>query len=136
MSSVLRQRGQVSLEYLVLTAGLLGVYSIVLPGLLSSFQNGQYNFNDAVQKSIASQVAATAKEVNLLGEGSELQSNFTSPVDFEIVFGNQQVITGNYSFGAPVVDGNAQVKKGRNGFTFLKTDAGVKIEVVQIIAIR
>ncbi len=105
-------RAQASMEYLLLTAGMLVIYAFVFPVFLSSFQNASNSFTNASIKSIGDQLQWKAQEVNELGAGSMLEMRLFSPV------GSQFNIN----------DAELNVTKGENIFTFQKTETGVSIQ--------
>ncbi len=122
-------KAQVSIEFLVITAGLLAIYSLVLPALTSSFQNTTLDFNGNIAKSIVNQIAWKTREVNLLEEESVLYMNFNSPVEFSLAFNNGEISSSfNYSTDANgVADGTLVISKGLNAVKFTKIQEGVQV---------
>ncbi|MFH1246874.1 MAG: hypothetical protein V1644_00700 [Candidatus Micrarchaeota archaeon] len=106
-------RGQVTVEFLVVAAGLLAVYAVSFPVFASSFQKASNEFNSQVSNSIVDQVKWKASEVELLEEGSTLYSEVNSPFEF------------NFSVGETAFN----VKRGVNVFQFSRTSSGVEIQL-------
>ena len=123
-------RGQLTLEFLMITAGLLAVYAVVLPSSLSSFQRSSNVFDSNAGASIVSAMIWKANEVNLFESGSQLSGKFNSPLEFNFSIENNVVRAPFNVSIAPDNIGDAQfeVKRGDNLFTFLKTNSGVSIQ--------
>ncbi len=102
-------KAQITIEFLIVSAGLLAVYALLLPSLINSFENANEHFNKNTIKAIEGQITWKAGEVDLLEPGSMLKSEVNSPVEFTIE-----------SYGV-------EIKKGRNELLFVKTIAGVEI---------
>ncbi|MFH0713712.1 MAG: hypothetical protein V1722_04480 [Candidatus Micrarchaeota archaeon] len=130
MHSHSRPHGQVTIEFLVITAGLLAAYALVLPSLVNSFQQSSFAFNSNVEKAIARQIAWKIQQVNLLEEGSELQSVFYSTSVFQILINQNEVSLLNSSFPAQgALPKVLQVPKGNCTVLFAKTLDGVEIQL-------
>ncbi len=121
-------KGQISLEFLVITAGMLAIYAVVFPLLFSSFQTSLLGFNTLAANSIAQQIKWKAEEVALLEQGALLTSRFSSPVEFVVIVNNGELFTDfNYSDEINALDNELFLAKGRNEFVFEKTEHGVEI---------
>ncbi len=105
-------RGQLSVEFLVVSAGLLAVYSLILPSLFSSFEKTSVSFNSQLRNSIIQNIEWKANEVELLEDGAVLYADITSPFEF------------NFSSRGSSVN----VAKGKNSFEFIRTSQGVEIQ--------
>ncbi len=105
-------KAQVSVELLVISAGLLAVYSLVMPSLFSSFEKTSASFNSQLQNSIIQNIEWKASEVELLEEGAVLYADVTSPFEF------------NFSTRGSLVN----VAKGKNSFELIRTSQGVEIQ--------
>lgn len=128
MHSHLRPHGQVTIEFLVITAGLLAAYALVLPSLVNSFQESSLAFSSAAEKTIAKQIAWKIQQVNLLDDGSELQSVFYSQSAFQILINQNEVSLLNSSFPAQgALPMNLEIPKGNCTVLFAKNSAGVVV---------
>ncbi len=126
-------RGQATLEFLILTVGLLAIYSFLLPHFLNSVSTGITNFNAGAGNFITQHIAWKSREVNLLEEGDELTSSVYSPVEFRLFFENGIINSQfNSSIESSVVDGELFITRGRNELSFVKTPVGVEVQSLEV----
>ncbi|MBI4406674.1 hypothetical protein HY571_02055 [Candidatus Micrarchaeota archaeon] len=104
-------KGQITLEFMVITAGLLAIYAALSPLFFSSFQDSLLGFNAVAVDSISEQIKWKAEQVELLDEGAILIYRFSSPVEFATAVKNQELF----------------IEKGKNELVFEKTDQGVEV---------